>query len=508
MSTLISRYAQRLAASLAAITGAALIGWSASGVGAVLRTVWAKLQGLPDVLDYGADPTGLTDSLLAFQRCMAEHADYFVPPGIYSLSGTLSVTRQGQRIRGAGYTLNGTIIQRMGDVAFGPIISVALGATGAILENFKLQEDDTAGAYTNADPSLYLADNDHTISKVWFYAGAAQMYIEHGAGDINVTSCIFENARKSAIYGYSCGLVRITNNTFYKCTTDTTNPADRGQVIGLFKDPGYTFGCNNIIVANNWFYEAVYGHFIAMENAQAIQIVGNVFSIPSQVDSGQRDDIYMIDTADVTISGNASNANLNTYVAGQRGARYVVNIDTGCSGIHVGPNNFQPGVSGTVHDPNESIVTMLDGNSGLKVPNVASADARVLDWVEKGKTWAPVLNFGGAHAGQTYSQQDGTATRIGNLLVLQCTLAITAKGTSVGAATIAGMPYMPAGATPVAWGIECDGGVTVAGHLAMFNAGGSSEFGLYPSNNGALGAQLTDADFTTPTIRFSVVCLL
>jgi hypothetical protein len=58
-------------ASLASTIGATLVGFLQIGVGAILRTVYAKLLDLPlDVKEFGADPTGAASSALAFQKCI------------------------------------------------------------------------------------------------------------------------------------------------------------------------------------------------------------------------------------------------------------------------------------------------------------------------------------------------------------------------------------------------------------------------------------------------------
>jgi hypothetical protein len=54
-------------------------------------------------------------------------------------------------------------------------------------------------------------------------------------------------------------------------------------------------------------------------------------------------------------------------------------------------------------------------------------------------TWTPQLQFGGAHAGMAATAA-GTWAQVGPLLFFSFSIALTAKGTSTGAATIAGLP--------------------------------------------------------------------
>ena len=72
----------------------------------------------------------------------------------------------------------------------------------------------------------------------------------------------------------------------------------------------------------------------------------------------------------------------------------------------------------------------------------ASSDANTLDDYEEG-TWTPVLQFGGANVGITYSVQGGAYTKIGNLVTLNCRIGLSNKGSSTGNARITGLPFTP-----------------------------------------------------------------
>jgi hypothetical protein len=61
--------------------------------------------------------------------------------------------------------------------------------------------------------------------------------------------------------------------------------------------------------------------------------------------------------------------------------------------------------------------------------------------------WTPTLTFGGAAAGMVYSARTGIFTRYENLIAAEFRIALSAKGSSVGGATITGVPY-PAVAAP------------------------------------------------------------
>lgn len=69
----------------------------------------------------------------------------------------------------------------------------------------------------------------------------------------------------------------------------------------------------------------------------------------------------------------------------------------------------------------------------------ASANANTLDDYREG-TFTPVLSFGGASVGITYSTQSGVFTKIGNVVNYALIITLTSKGTSTGNMSIGGLP--------------------------------------------------------------------
>jgi len=56
-------------------------------------------------------------------------------------------------------------------------------------------------------------------------------------------------------------------------------------------------------------------------------------------------------------------------------------------------------------------------------------------------SWTPQLEFGGATTGITYSTQEGTYIRIGNIVFVNVTISLSSKGSATGVATITGFPF-------------------------------------------------------------------
>jgi len=107
------------------------------------------------------------------------------------------------------------------------------------------------------------------------------------------------------------------------------------------------------------------------------------------------------------------------------------------------------------------------GTGGVAFPAtaVAVADANTLDDYEEG-TWTPVPTpTGGSFT--TVGAVSGTYTKIGRIVHLRCTIAITTNGTGSGGLQIAGSPFSASTAT-VAVGWENTGiGVGVVGHILV-----------------------------------------
>jgi Pectate lyase superfamily protein len=75
--------------------------YNQGGTGAVDRTTASKLQESVSVLDFGADPTGATDSTTAFTNAVAASTSIIIPSGTYKITGTIT-TSSGDTFIGAG----------------------------------------------------------------------------------------------------------------------------------------------------------------------------------------------------------------------------------------------------------------------------------------------------------------------------------------------------------------------------------------------------------------------
>lgn len=80
----------------------------------------------------------------------------------------------------------------------------------------------------------------------------------------------------------------------------------------------------------------------------------------------------------------------------------------------------------------------LDGTTYTNAFTVANG-AKYLGQITG--TWTPVVTFGGASTGITYSTQTGNFIRNGDMVYIDCVLVLTSKGSATGSAHITGQPY-------------------------------------------------------------------
>jgi hypothetical protein len=150
--------------------------------GAANRPFNQKLAESVSVLDFGADPTGTTDSTTAFTNALTAAYEVRVPDGTYLLNN-LRYVRAGNRIVGTGYISsilkqNSTVnpaINCTSDVTTGQLIGVALinvgvlGAVGATIEAVRVEA--IAPYVVNKSEFDYKANATYTALKLINTAG-------------------------------------------------------------------------------------------------------------------------------------------------------------------------------------------------------------------------------------------------------------------------------------------------------------------------------------------------
>lgn len=115
--------------------------------------------------------------------------------------------------------------------------------------------------------------------------------------------------------------------------------------------------------------------------------------------------------------------------------------------------------------------------------------------------WTPALQFGGAAVGMTYSAQEGTYFRMGRWLYISGHIALSAKGSSTGIATITGIPVAPA--APYAAELNVSFYSNMATSTSIFGtiSGGATSAQLYIPGAATQAAAL-DTNFTATSVLY------
>lgn len=148
------------------------------------------------------------------------------------------------------------------------------------------------------------------------------------------------------------------------------------------------------------------------------------------------------------------------------------------------------------------LVSLLQGR--LKFPAIQnpSADPNTLDDYEEG-AWTPSVLTGGAAVGRTYSTLTGSYTKVGNVVTACWAIVMSAKGSSVGALSIGGLPFVPQFTSASAAILS---GALAAPKACIGTTNTSSAIDVW--NQAGNVTQLTDADLTNTTQLYGSITYL
>lgn len=142
-----------------------------------------------------------------------------------------------------------------------------------------------------------------------------------------------------------------------------------------------------------------------------------------------------------------------------------------------------------------AVLTVDTTNSKV---NLAALQLGGVDVPFAADVWTPVLKFGGATTGITYSTQSGYYLRFGNLVAIWASIALTNKGSATGAAQITGLPIATSGILAplsVVW-------TAVGTGVYLYSLASGSAIALYVVAGGTGISTMTDASFTNTTTLY------
>jgi len=126
-----------------------------------------------------------------------------------------------------------------------------------------------------------------------------------------------------------------------------------------------------------------------------------------------------------------------------------------------------------------------------------SSGVNTLDDYEEG-TWTPTITFGGANTGITYTRQVGLYAKIGQLVIAQCNIQLSSKGSSTGDARLASLPFTlnAAGSYQAGGNVGYFINFDAAVNILFFTGEGNTTTARIWRQNSTAAASVTDAGFT------------
>jgi hypothetical protein len=476
-------------------------------------------NGFVSVKDFGAKGDGVTSDLAAFQTAVNSARFIFVPSGTYVLNGLLTMSVDNTTLWLAsnvtlllsGYTYNGT------QVPFGNQIDIRANNCSIIGSGQSSLLQITGGSQANAvgiynKYGMLLRDltidgdkaNVTAITDDTFESGVS--IIAGTAGGVTVDSksvvqnCIIRNWCQYGIniYGDKANGVKVVNCQIY----DIGNAA---QPISVGGGIAVTNQISDLLISNNVIKNCKQnGIFLACgKNGANHTITGNIVTNNTQSGIAYTLQLNYGDVANqgyskITVTGNDCSSN------GVHGIIFATNANVGklsnitCTG-NVCKSNAQYGILAQSNvAPNNVSNVVISGNEcssnttagiGTDVNcvnfSVSGNISNDVPYYQQG-TWTPVI-FGTTAAGVgTYTTQQGTYTKQGNIVFIDYNIDWTAH-TGTGLMKMSGFPFTASGVEPQSISLVAPNSLTVVGNVVMLTLGGTTDALFQYNENGITG---------------------
>jgi hypothetical protein len=210
-----------------------------------------------NILDYGADPSGVSDSTAAIQACLNANAlgEVFFPEGVYRITDSLTMAGGAQNLIGEGQR---SILIAYGFTSNKPIIinhgTPSVKRSNQVIKGLQLFSDNGNGV------GLSLEFIERGIFKdLWFYSLQKMVSVTD-----QCYICLFESLRGYGITGKSfyVSAPAFNNNTLLNCTFGGT-----GFLLDSDSSQGIQFTACNFEACS---YDATYpATFYALTNSSA-----------------------------------------------------------------------------------------------------------------------------------------------------------------------------------------------------------------------------------------------
>ena len=481
-------------------SGASLVGFGLSGLGAITRTVLDKLRERVSVKDFGAKGDGATNDTAAFLKCrdycVANGAIATVPDGTYRINAGTNFAANGFQMIGVGAK---PTLQIVG-AGLGFVLDA--GDAGAHMDGLRMENIRIVG---NPD-----------VSHAFYSRGIVRSKFSH----IEVREC----------FGSAFNLIFSVSNVYthmvYSAYNSTTKPA-RGFILA---DSGAGYYCADNTFINCIAEDAINMIGVLLFAASGNTFLGGTFEACNKgvvIFSGCRRNTFKGVWFELNAASDLENDGvLNTFEdcyfgSAPPGPNIVIGLGQGTQfrGGYIRTAQLQSTSSGTVFfgcgfDENLTGTLGITGSGSYKAIGLNKVNGSgdivglMADQVGEGGNWTPSLRGDAVAGAQTYSIQVGRYQKVGKLVHFQAYIVITAIAGSTGNAMLAGFPFPIAniGGMYLEFAFTTNSGVTFTGtrnRLVVQVSPGSNYGVLIENMDGALGAAFPVAQLGPGTYAIS-----
>lgn len=485
------------------------------------KVSYSMIQGAAsNVLDFGADPTGVASSVAAFNDAVANGGTVYVPSGVYKLDGKVTLSADNTTLfLAADVTCNvsGVAAEQS---PFGAQILVSanncaiLGSgPSSLLQNVLGTRANTVTLIPgfakflmrdltlDGGKSLVTSEETDTFESGIMLIG----YAPQTPSDIEATidNVTVKNYAQYGIniYGNQCNGIKIVN-------CNIRDMGNAGQAFSVGAGIVAAIAGSNFTVANNVIKNCKQnGVFVSSAGvASGNHVIANNTILTcgasgigyfEQANYGSTSGVGIVKiavTGNVCIENTRSGIQFNVDTVGL--LKQVVITGNLCNnntyaGIELNSTNTPPNIlSDVVVSGNQAT-----GNGSLQVS--AGQYVPLVEGVER--SFTPVIRGTTSAGVGTYTDQSGTYVKNGNIVTFQLILDWSAH-TGTGDILISGFPYAPINSEPQPTGWVWANSLTITGQATFGLIGGQTYGALGAINNGNYSGVALD---TAASIRIS-----
>jgi len=485
------------------------------------KATYSMIQGAAyNVLDFGADPTGVASSVTAFNNSVANGGTVYVPSGTYKLDGKVTFSVDGTTLfLAAKTTLNVSGVAAT-QSPFGAQLLISANNCAIIGSGPSSLLQNVLGTYANTvtvipgyskflirdltmdgGKSLVTTTSDDTFGAAIMFIG----YTPNTTTDIEATvdNVNIKNYAQYGVsmYGNQTNGIKITNCTIREIgIAAQANSVGAGIVAAI---AGSDLNISNNTIKNckqNGIFISSAGvpsdnHVISGNNIH--QNGGNGIAYLEQANYGS---VNNVGIERIAVTGNVSWGNTRSGIQ--------FNVDTlgKLNRINITGNNCCDNVYGGIElnstntSPNIITNVVISGNQANANGTIQIAAGQYVDFVQGiERSFTPVISGSSTAGVGTYTSRSGTYTITDNIVYFQLECTWSAH-TGTGNILISGFPYAAQNSEPQPTGWVFTDGLTITGQATFGLVGNTTSGPLGAVNNGTYSAVALD---TAASIRIS-----